>query len=1406
MSHVGKGYDINQTFIIESAVDAEPIFSACTALYTTNILSCSGNTSIFLGNGVINFGGSLYTNNDLSANTISATTFYGDGSNLTGVLTQDTFVTGGTYNNGTAVFTNNTGGTFNVTGFYAGATDVFVTGATYNNNTFTFTNNTGSTFDVLFDVVTGLTINGGLTATTINGDGSNISGINFSQLATTAHTHPISDVINLQNNLDSKIDKPANPFLGDYLYYNGVTWVPNQVNIPVSAGAGIVLFLSITGSSLPTYEYLSQFPVEINETQEPVVVNNNQVLIGKYATEQLGRTVVDPGIWEFNTYASVDIPSTGLTQIIVNTYLLTTGGSETFLFSAATENITTTAATVYTISVVEPQYSCNTTDYLVVNYSASTTNNFNTTVTLYHGGILNYSHIHTPFVTLHNDLAGIQGGFSNEHYHLSKNEVDLLTTGLDASSIHNHDSLYLGLGGGTVSGATNFTNGLTTTTFSATTYQNLPTDIRVTGATYSNNTFTYTNNTGGTFNVLFNTVTGLTVNGNLIVTGNTSLQGLTATTISATTYQNLPTDIRVTGGTKSGSVITFTNNTGGTFTVTGITDTFVTGGTYNSGTSIITFVNNTGGTFTVTGIAAGGGGAGPISVSGTTLYSNNPATSNFSTTNSIFFGSNAGSGATNAIYSNFLGESAGYQATGANSSNFLGTQAGFQATNAFGSNFLGASAGQGATNAVYSNFFGYQAGQEATNAGNSNFFGQQAGYQATGASQSNFLGQQAGQGATNAGYSNFLGLSAGYQATGANDSNFLGASAGQGATNAFGSNFLGNGAGFQATTASGSNFLGAAAGYQATGASYSNFLGVSAGYRASGASYSNFFGADAGDTARNANNSNFFGQTAGFVATNANNSNFFGTSAGNGATNANNSNFFGFETGYQASNASFSNLFGFNVGKTFAGNNLGSNNIIIGTNISLPNGATDSINIGGVLFGINTYSTTGGTSSITPQASGRIGIGVVTPQETLHVSGNTRIQGGLTATTISATTYQNLPTDIRVTGGTYNSGTSIITFTNNTGGTFTVTGITAGGGGTGPISVSGASLYSNNPATSNFSTSDSIFFGANAGFQATNASFSNFFGFETGYQASGASFSNFFGNQAGYQATSATRSNFLGWTAGYQATGASYSNLFGFNVGRTFTGNNLGSNNIIIGTNISLPNAAANAINIGGVLFGINTYSTVGGDPSITPQTNGRIGIGVVTPQERLHVSGNTLINGTLTATTALFSSSTQNVLNVVGSGSTSPIFRVQGSQGELFAVTDSLTGSLFSVNDISGLPIMEVFSDNTILMGSYFAPSLNTTYRLIVNSGSTNLYSIPVSAYTGAFYDYTVSDASNARAGNIMAIFSGTSVQYTETSTLDIGSTTGVTFSVAISSGNAVLRVSATTNNWSVKTIIRSI
>jgi hypothetical protein len=47
--------------------------------------------------------------------------------------------------------------------------------------------------------------------------------------------------------------------------------------------------------------------------------------------------------------------------------------------------------------------------------------------------------------------------------------------------------------------------------------------------------------------------------------------------------------------------------------------------------------------------------------------------------------------------------------------------------------------------------------------------------------------------------------------------------------------------------------------------------------------------------------------------------------------------------------------------------------------------------------------------------------------QVVRLSGATQFTGGLTANTISATTYLNLPitTDIRVTGGTYSNGTTL---------------------------------------------------------------------------------------------------------------------------------------------------------------------------------------------------------------------------------------------------------------------------------------------------------------------------------------------------------------------------------------------
>lgn len=95
---------------------------------------------------------------------ISATTFYGNGQYLTGI--NDYYVTGGTYSSGTLTL-NRQNGSVSVTGLTN--TDTYTTGFTYSNNNLTIFRNQGQTpLNVNVSVMTGLTINGTLSATTLN--------------------------------------------------------------------------------------------------------------------------------------------------------------------------------------------------------------------------------------------------------------------------------------------------------------------------------------------------------------------------------------------------------------------------------------------------------------------------------------------------------------------------------------------------------------------------------------------------------------------------------------------------------------------------------------------------------------------------------------------------------------------------------------------------------------------------------------------------------------------------------------------------------------------------------------------------------------------------------------------------------------------------------------------------------------------------------------------------------------------------------------------------------------------------------------------------------------------------------------------------------------------------------------
>ena len=90
--------NINKTFIIEPG--SSSTLSACTAFYTNLVQSCSGDTSLSFGTGIVTFNSNVNGINSFTANTIEATTYLSGGTNILDIVNgNDTFVTGGTFSN-----------------------------------------------------------------------------------------------------------------------------------------------------------------------------------------------------------------------------------------------------------------------------------------------------------------------------------------------------------------------------------------------------------------------------------------------------------------------------------------------------------------------------------------------------------------------------------------------------------------------------------------------------------------------------------------------------------------------------------------------------------------------------------------------------------------------------------------------------------------------------------------------------------------------------------------------------------------------------------------------------------------------------------------------------------------------------------------------------------------------------------------------------------------------------------------------------------------------------------------------------------------------------------------------------------------------------------------------------------
>lgn len=112
--------------------------------------------------------------------------------------------------------------------------------------------------------------------------------------------------------------------------------------------------------------------------------------------------------------------------------------------------------------------------------------------------------------------------------------------------------------------------------------------------------------------------------------------------------------------------------------------------------------------------------------------------------------------------------------------------------------------------------------------------------------------------------------------------------------------------------------------------------------------------------------------------------------------------------------------------------------------------------------------------------------------------------------------------------------------------------------------------------------------------------------------------------------------------------------------------------------------------------------------------------------------------------------------INIIGTTAGQELLTVDGTNGRLFTVTDDLSDSLFSVNTIAGLPVIEVFSDNTIKLGNFANPIEIDSSANIVIPGTITASGYNDSNWNTAFNDRITSAAVSGTSTKTLTLTQG--------------------------------------------------
>ena len=192
------------------------------------------------------------------------------------------------------------------------------------------------------------------------------------------------------------------------------------------------------------------------------------------------------------------------------------------------------------------------------------------------------------------------------------------------------------------------------------------------------------------------------------------------------------------------------------------------------------------------------------------------------------------------------------------------------------------------------------------------------------------------------------------------------------------------------------------------------------------------------------------------------------------------------------------------------------------------------------------------------------------------------------------------------------------------------------------------------------------------------------------------------------------------------------------------------------------------------------------------------------TERMRITASGNVGI-GTTSPGTKLYVDGGESTFNRGNSDGAIARFRGKNAEKAVIGTVDSWFASNVGIGTTSPGEKLDV-NGNIKIKDTLLSNQENTD---IDSAAAEVVAQVAHATYTAAFFDFVVKKGTNVRSGTVYACHNGDTtplVEFTETSTNDLGDTSDVTLSVDISGANMRLVATVASDDWSVKTLVKAI